>query len=336
VRKRWLSTALAWATGLQLRRPERLVFETASCCNCRCPICEASEERPGRLRGCMEWDLFIGLADEAALLRPAMVCLHAGGEPLLHPRITDMVRELHKRNLPTHLCTNGLLLTSETASRLALAGLDSLVISHPGISRENYEACRGCPPQDGGDARLTKAMVAFGRQGGKLILRTTVLPCFVPSGPNDMIEFLRRWLGVPGLNGIEFTGYQPWPRHFREDLLRKVYRVPRRCEVSLDSMCVLWDGTITPCSHDVGGRLAIGRWPNVALRDAYNCGQMRRVRRANLRRSKRAELCVRCLLARSPCPLAVVRVDKWKEVSDESKEAWVRATGRRCWNEIRA
>jgi len=333
---RWLSTAWVWATGHQLCRPERLVFETTSRCNCRCPICGVSEEAPKRLRGCMEWDLFLGLADEAVLLRPGTVCLHAGGEPLLHPRIADMVRELRQRRLPTHLCTNGILLTSDVAIRLAQAGLDTLVVSHPGVSRENYEACRGRALQDGEEARLAKAMADFCAQGGKLILRTTVLPRFVLAGPDGIGEFLRRWLAVPGLDGIEFTGYQPWPRHFREDLLKRVYRCPRRCEISFDSVSVLWDGTITPCAYDIGGCLGVGRWPQVGLRDAYNCAQVRRVRRANVRRFRRAELCRQCLLPRSSSPLSIVRVDEWKGIPEETKDAWIRATGRRCWNVLRA
>ena len=333
--KRWLSTAWAWVTGYQLQRPDALILETTGRCNRRCPICGASEELTDRARGHMTWELFTGLANEATRLGPAAVFLHAGGEPLLHPRIADMVKELGQRGLPTHLCTNGTLLTTEIAGRLARAGLDTLVVSHPAVSRENYGACRGRLPTEGEDARLAEAMATFGQHGGRMILRATVLHRFVPAGSEGMIEFLRRWVAVPGLDGIEFTGYQPWPNHFREDLLKRLHRVARRCDLSLNRVCVLWDGTITPCSYDVNGRLAIGRWPQITLREAYNCAQIRRIRRGNVRGFERAELCRRCLVPRSSSPLLIARVDKWKRTPENRKNMWVRATGRRAWNALR-
>lgn len=52
-----------------------------------------------------------------------------GGEPLLHPRIADLVAHAHERRCWTNIVTNGFLLSDELVRKLNLAGLDSMAVS---------------------------------------------------------------------------------------------------------------------------------------------------------------------------------------------------------------
>ncbi|HEY0810550.1 MAG TPA: radical SAM protein [Longimicrobiales bacterium] len=52
-----------------------------------------------------------------------------GGEPLMHPRIADLVAHAHERGCWTNIITNGFLLSDELVRNLNLAGLDSMAVS---------------------------------------------------------------------------------------------------------------------------------------------------------------------------------------------------------------
>jgi len=53
----------------------------------------------------------------------------SGGEPLLHPDLDDIIRQMVKRRIVSGLITNGYLLTSDRIHRLNRAGLEWLQIS---------------------------------------------------------------------------------------------------------------------------------------------------------------------------------------------------------------
>ncbi len=53
----------------------------------------------------------------------------SGGEPLLHPDLDDIIRQMVKRHIVSGLITNGYLLTSDRIQRLNRAGLEWLQIS---------------------------------------------------------------------------------------------------------------------------------------------------------------------------------------------------------------
>jgi MoaA/NifB/PqqE/SkfB family radical SAM enzyme len=53
----------------------------------------------------------------------------SGGEPLLHPDLDDIIRQMVKRRIVSGLITNGYLLTAERIQRLNRAGLEWLQIS---------------------------------------------------------------------------------------------------------------------------------------------------------------------------------------------------------------
>jgi MoaA/NifB/PqqE/SkfB family radical SAM enzyme len=52
-----------------------------------------------------------------------------GGEPLLHPRIADLVGHAYEQGCWTNIITNGFLLSDELVDKLNLAGLDSMAVS---------------------------------------------------------------------------------------------------------------------------------------------------------------------------------------------------------------
>lgn len=77
-----------------------------------------------------------------------------GGEPLLRPDTIDVIRHGSRRGLLMHLNTNGTLVTEETASALAEAGLASVNVSLDGPDAETHDRLRGRP---GSFARVLRA-----------------------------------------------------------------------------------------------------------------------------------------------------------------------------------
>src|SRR5690606_10517756 len=51
-----------------------------------------------------------------------------GGEPLLHPRLPELVAHAHRKGCWTNIITNGLLLSDALVQKLNDAGLDSLCV----------------------------------------------------------------------------------------------------------------------------------------------------------------------------------------------------------------
>ncbi|MCJ7617085.1 MAG: radical SAM protein [Desulfobacterales bacterium] len=64
------------------------------------------------------------------------------GEPLLHPKLADVLRILKQRRLRTGLVTNGMALTPEKAQMLIKLGLDSITFSLDCMDRDIFEHLR--------------------------------------------------------------------------------------------------------------------------------------------------------------------------------------------------
>jgi radical SAM protein with 4Fe4S-binding SPASM domain len=326
-----LSHAVTRTCGYQVLRPKYLVFESTSQCQFRCEICGAAAAHRSRLRGLMDWDLFQHLVEQAVRLRPERVYLHAFGEPLLHPRIVDMVEALSRRGLATELVTNGDLLTPQLARQLRSAGLFELGISHPNISPLNYQTCRGCPPSADLDARISEAVAEWEGHSRRVSIRCLTIRKLLGKGSEETAVFLNRWLNTPGVDLVVFHGYLPWPKHVCPDLVDFLLAKPRRCQVGMRSLSVLWDGVITPCSYDAEAQIKLGRAPQDSLAEIYNGSALRQLRRQWMARRGLPELCQRCLVPRCPTPAAWIGRQEWKErmaMDRDQKLVWLGATSK--------
>jgi len=93
-------------------------------CNLSCTYCNEYDDfsKP------VPTELMLRRVDKLAELGTSVVTI-SGGEPLLHPDLDDIIRQMVKRRIVSGLITNGYLLTADRIQRLNRAGLEWLQIS---------------------------------------------------------------------------------------------------------------------------------------------------------------------------------------------------------------
>src|ERR1700742_1324304 len=88
------------------KSPLRVELEPLFACNLKCAGCGKIAQPASLLKQRMPVEQAVGAIEEAGA---PMVSI-AGGEPLMHPQIDEIVRQLLDRNKIIFLCTNALLL----------------------------------------------------------------------------------------------------------------------------------------------------------------------------------------------------------------------------------
>jgi MoaA/NifB/PqqE/SkfB family radical SAM enzyme len=119
----------------------KVYLEVTSDCNLGCSTCvrNAWNEILGSMTAKTFKRVLAGLAEISP--RPR-VFFGGFGEPLSHPMISEMVRQVKELGCETAMITNGILLTEKIALQLIRAGLDMLWVSIDGATPESYADIR--------------------------------------------------------------------------------------------------------------------------------------------------------------------------------------------------
>lgn len=116
-------------------------------CNFRCKYCIHSIDRTKRGfisdKFVMDFDLYKKCVDDMTGFPNKIKVLRIVGigEPLLHPKIVDMVKYAVSKGIANkvEIITNASLLTPERSDALISAGLSRLVVSLQGTTKEKYQ-----------------------------------------------------------------------------------------------------------------------------------------------------------------------------------------------------
>lgn len=126
--------------------PPMVLLDVTNVCNLHCGHCphteiaESDQYRPQH----MSWSHFSKIVHELSQCDgPCLLHLVGDGEPMLHPRIVDMV-ELAKRDTKcvVNLTTNGTLLSQKNIDRLYRCGIDIIEVSLDALFKGTYEQIR--------------------------------------------------------------------------------------------------------------------------------------------------------------------------------------------------
>ena len=189
------------------RFPFIVEIEPLFACNLACPGCGKIQHPTDILRRRLSVDDVVNAVEESGT---PMVSI-AGGEPLLHPEIEQMVDALVRRKVYVYLCTNAVLLRRKI-ERFKPSRYFSWVIHVDGL-RERHDAA---VDREG----VFDEAVAAIRQAKQLGFRVTTNSTFFntdsPKTVRDVLDFLNDDLGVDAMMISPAFAYEKAPdqEHF--------------------------------------------------------------------------------------------------------------------------
>jgi len=123
---------------LQQLKIQNIVIESTSRCNLRCEMCPRNSYK--QISGDFDLNLFKSLS---AYFKQNMVINLAGwGEPILYPKLIEMIKIVKKKGARVGFTTNATLLNNEISEKLIKNGLDFIDFSLDGASQHIYEKIR--------------------------------------------------------------------------------------------------------------------------------------------------------------------------------------------------
>ena len=133
-----------WGNSLDVKnktKPLSVDIEIAAICDLACPHC--SREFLVTPDKVINFDLYKSIIDQAVKLDVPSVKLIWRGEPLLHPKVKELIQYAKESGIiEVIINTNGTNLNSKKANELIDSGLDQLIYSFDGGTKETYEKMR--------------------------------------------------------------------------------------------------------------------------------------------------------------------------------------------------
>lgn len=173
------------------RFPFVLMLEPLFRCNLTCAGCGKTQYPTHLLRTELSADKCLAAADECG----APIVSIAGGEPLLHPHIGEIVEGLIAQRRWVYLCTNGLLLEESVRTGRLQPSRSLCFLLHLDGSGEEHDhaVCR-----DGAYAKATAGIRAAIELGHRVATSTTLYRGSDPRGVRALFDELMA-LGVEGM-----------------------------------------------------------------------------------------------------------------------------------------
>jgi len=235
--------------------PYRFKVDPGNVCRLRCPLCPTGRGDPGRPVGFMGMPAYRRILSQIA---PWAVTLDlfGWGEPLLHPRIAEMIALPAAQGIYTRLSTSFNTTDPDLPATLAGTGLDALIIGLDGADPAQYRLYRR-----GGDLELVagnirRLVAARNRAGGTHPL--IIARMLVHRGNEHAIARTRRLAHDLGadvftvspvfLNPADREQMARWrPRAGHVDAYAAGPHNRGQCRDLWESLVINPDGGISPC-----------------------------------------------------------------------------------------
>ena len=312
--------------------PTFLTIEPSNICQLACPQCPVgiAKKHPKGDTGTSPRNPFPNypislLADTFRYAHT--VQFYFQGEPLLNPRLPELIREVAQQGLYTIVSTNAQALDRAMAKRLVVSGLHRIIISMDGLSQSSYEAYR-----KGGSVEKARAAIRYLREEREIARRQRLisgdypiieLQCLLLRSNEREQALMRKTYRLLGADRLTFTTAQFYDYQYGNPLMPTrdqdrryqqyadgTYRLKRsplrRLWHALTGIspcyrlwagCVLTtNGDVLPCCYDKSHTHAYGNIHHASLASLFRSKQADAFRRTAIRApfQQAPEICQNC------------------------------------------
>ena len=273
-------------------------IEATNACGMNCKMCPRKYMK--RKIGLMDLRLFENIVKQ--LKGNTRLALHHFGDPLLHPKIGELIKICHKYNIKASLSTNPQGLTKEKSKELIEAGLDYLHLSLDGATKETYEKIRG------GSASYEKAIKGIetflkikSKMKSKLPY-TKIAIIRMKETEAEIEKFKKKWGVRKGIDEVQIKEFITWDGTMEDikDLEQEAsHKVKRKgyypCYWPWAKLTVLWDGRVAACCFDFDGKCILGDLKKQTIDEIWKSDKMKLFREMHVNDSfPKKHLCAQC------------------------------------------
>lgn len=274
--------------------PLHLDVEASSRCNLRCVFCDRRPALEGQPQGDMDFTLWRTIIEEASRNGLYALKFSYRGEPLLNPKLPDMVAMAKQLGiLDVYFNTNGMLLNQEVSRALIDSGLDRISISVEGTDPVMYE-----------QGRLGASFTRVANNiSGLIALRERM----GASNPKVRVQTVC-------LPGLDIEAYATYWKQYADEVAAVDYvkygqgqTAPVSgfaCPQPWQRLTITWDGMVLPCNNDNDFCLPLGRIPQRTITQCWTDPKLMELR--DLHRQGRSHLAGPC----HRCPWRAAQIDK--------------------------
>ncbi|MDX9713896.1 MAG: radical SAM protein [Dissulfurispiraceae bacterium] len=240
--------------------PIHLDIESTNLCNLKCTFCDKTPYLNSGDFGLMPLELFTKIIDEGSDKKLSSLKLSYRGEPLIHPKLVDMVCYAKKKGvLDVYFNTNAMLLNERKIQELIDAGLDRVSVSIEGVDKELFER---------------------ERIGAKFDTIKNNLACLINMREHNQVKYPRiriQTVDLPGINHDQYASY--WSSYSDETAVIDYKEAKHRCYTLIDNswacpqlwqrMTIEWNGVIMPCNNDDYRFLSPGNVKDISVSECW-------------------------------------------------------------------
>lgn len=268
--------------------PSQVEIETTSLCNARCVHCEYSKLK--RSHAHMELDLFKKIIDECHHFRKYCknIVLQWMGEPLLDPTFFEKVKYANQKNsFFVSIYSNGSLLTPANCQKLIESGIDKIIFSADGATKESYESVRVGLSYEKvveGIKSLANLKKKLNAKTPKIVVRMTM----TPSNVGEINLFKKTWKGIA--DNCYIKNMHVWGGEtIDKDLVEYSYQHTKEqhgqfipCFYLWKTMVVAQDGRVALCCIDADIQEEVGNLNKETIYEVWHGQKLKRVREMHL------------------------------------------------------
>lgn len=249
--------------------PLHLDIESTNNCNLKCTMCPRNWMR--EKIGYIDFSLFTKIIDEAAKYHLSSIKLNYRGEPLMHPNLVKMVKYAKDKGvLEVQFNTNGVLLTEEKAEQLIDAGLNRIIFSFDGATKETYEKIRLGAKYETVVSNI-KNLVRLRDQKGLKQPLVRVQMVKMPENKDEVESFIRMW--TPIVNKVAVSSVIDW-----EEGKDKKYE-HFVCPQLWQRLLICWNGEVRMCCGDWYGKSVLGDIKEKSIYDFWHGDKLNQARK---------------------------------------------------------
>lgn len=264
-----------------------LDIEPTNHCNFKCKFC-VGQQQITRPKGFMDEDLFLKICKQAQKYGCKGIRFLRWGEPLLHKKLSWMIKTAKRHGMLTHVTTNGFFLKEQ---RIKIIGscLDSLIVSFQGLNKKEYKKLRN----NNYDKIIDniKKFQVINPNHTWVTASTTV----TNESEKKINDWKNKMLKIVDDVSINYTWFKRLKDKSKvQDIIKKSKKLSHifKCQEVMIKLSIDWDGTISPCCLDYNQQLSLGNIKKDDLMDIWKSKEVKAIR--DLLASKRQDLFVLC------------------------------------------